>query len=214
MTWLPTSKEVVKNKFRDGDIKILLATESASEGLNLQTCGVLINYDMPWNPMRVEQRIGRIDRIGQTYDTVWIYNYFYRDTIEDRIYQALKDRINWFEDVVGSLQPILTDVNKITRDLAMLPAERQAAEFELVMRQLRQEIDQAKVESLNLDDFLQQDEPTQALQSPVTLADLEAMLTESRMTRHLFRPHPEIEDAYWLRWNDGETAVTFSAERV
>lgn len=213
MTWLPTPKEVVKNKFRDGDIKILLATESASEGLNLQTCGVLINYDMPWNPMRVEQRIGRIDRIGQKYDTVWIYNYFYRDTIEDRIYQALKDRINWFEDVVGSLQPILTDVNKITRDLAMLPAERQAAEFELVMRQLRQEIDQAKVESLNLDDFLQQDEPTQVLQSPVTLADLEAMLTESLMTRHLFRPHPEIEDAYWLRWNNGETAVTFRAER-
>ncbi|MCL4868343.1 MAG: DEAD/DEAH box helicase family protein [Anaerolineae bacterium] len=213
MTWLPTSKEVVKNKFRDGDIKILLATESASEGLNLQTCGVLLNYDMPWNPMRVEQRIGRIDRIGQTYDTVWIYNYFYRDTIEDRIYQALKDRINWFEDVVGSLQPILTDVNKITRDLAMLPAERQAAEFELVMRQLRQEIDQAKVESLNLDDFLQQDEPTQALQSPVTLADLEAMLTKSLITRHLFRPHPDIEAAYWLRWNDGETAVTFRAER-
>lgn len=213
MSWLPTSKEVVKNKFRDGDIKILLATESASEGLNLQTCGVLLNYDMPWNPMRVEQRIGRIDRIGQTYDTVWIYNYFYRDTIEDRIYQALKDRINWFENVVGSLQPILTDVNKITRDLAMLPAERQAAEFESVMRQLRQEIDQAKVESLNLDDFLQQDEPSQALQSPVTLADLEAMLRESLMTRHLFRPHPEIEDAYWLRWNNGETAVTFRAER-
>lgn len=213
MTWLPTSKEVVKNKFRDGEIKILLATESASEGLNLQTCGVLINYDMPWNPMRVEQRIGRIDRIGQKYDKVWIYNYFYRDTIEDRIYQALKDRINWFEDVVGSLQPILTDVNKITRDLAMLPAERQTAELELVMRRLRQEIDQAKVESLNLDEFLQHDEPHQALQSPVTLTDLEAMLTSSRMTKHLFRPHPEIEGAYWLRWNDEETAVTFNAEQ-
>ena len=79
MTWLPTTKEFVKNEFRDGRIKILLCTESASEGLNLQTCGVLINYDMPWNPMRVEQRIGRIDRIGQEYDVVWIYNYFYRD---------------------------------------------------------------------------------------------------------------------------------------
>ena len=60
------------------------APKSASEGLNLQTCGVLINYDMPWNPMRVEQRIGRIDRIGQEYDWVWISNYFYQDTVEER----------------------------------------------------------------------------------------------------------------------------------
>ena len=213
MTWLPTAKEVVKNKFREGEIKILLATESASEGLNLQTCGVLINYDMPWNPMRVEQRIGRIDRIGQKYDTVWIYNYFYRDTIEDRIYQALKDRINWFEDVVGSLQPILADVSKITRDLAMLPAERQAVELELAMRGLRQEIDQAQVEALNLDEFLHQEDPSSALRSPVTLADLESTLTQSRTTRHLFRPHPEIDHAYWLHWHGAEWAVTFGAEQ-
>lgn len=213
MAWLPTAKEVVKNKFREGEIKILLATESASEGLNLQTCGVLINYDMPWNPMRVEQRIGRIDRIGQKYDKVWIYNYFYRDTIEDRIYQALKDRINWFEDVVGSLQPILTDVNKITRDLAMLPAERQAAELELALRRLREEIDQAKVDALNLDEFLHQEDPHSALQSPVTLSDLEQMLTTSRITRHLFRPHPDIEQAYLLRWQGEETSVTFRPEQ-
>jgi len=212
MTWLPTTKEVVKNKFREGEIKILLATESASEGLNLQTCGVLINYDMPWNPMRVEQRIGRIDRIGQKYDKVWIYNYFYRDTIEDRIYQALKDRINWFEDVVGSLQPILTDVNKITRNLAMLPAERQVNELELAVRRLRQEIDQARVEALNLDEFLHQEDPNNALQSPVTLTDLEQMFTTSTSTRHLFRPHPDIEQAYLLRWQGEETAVTFRPE--
>nr|WP_228024929.1 helicase-related protein [cf. Phormidesmis sp. LEGE 11477] len=65
--WTVVSKEKIKKRFKKGKIKILLCTESASEGLNLQTCGVLINYDMPWNPMRVEQRIGRIDRIGQTY---------------------------------------------------------------------------------------------------------------------------------------------------
>lgn len=211
MTWLPIAKEVVKNKFRAGEIKILLATESASEGLNLQTCGVLINYDMPWNPMRVEQRIGRIDRIGQTYDKVWIYNYFYRDTIEDRIYQALKDRINWFEDVVGTLQPILVDVTKVTRDLAMLPAERQAAELDRAIRQLREEIDRARVESLDLNDYLHREEPGRTLQSPVTLADLGATLTQSLATRHLFRPHAEIDDAYWLNWRGEKTAVTFSA---
>ena len=58
-TWCVVPKEEIKRKFRQDEIKILLCTESASEGLNLQNCGVLINYDMPWNPMRVEQRIGR-----------------------------------------------------------------------------------------------------------------------------------------------------------
>ena len=211
ITWVPTPKEVVKNRFREGEIKILLATESASEGLNLQTCGVLINYDMPWNPMRVEQRIGRIDRIGQTYEQVWIYNYFYRDTIEDRIYQALADRISWFEDVVGNLQPILADVNQITRELAMLPAERQAAELDQAIRRLREEIDQARMEALNLDDYLYQSDPASSIQSPVTLADLEAMLTQSQATRHLFHPHPDITNAYWLAWQGDRIAVTFDA---
>ncbi len=211
IAWQPTTKEFVKNQFKEGKIKILLCTESASEGLNLQTCGALINYDMPWNPMRVEQRIGRIDRIGQTYDQVWIYNYFYRDTIEDRIHQALQDRINWFEEVVGTLQPILTDVAKVTRDLAMLPASRQAAELDLAIRKLREEIDRARVESFNLNEYLHQEEPDRALQSPVTLADLGATLTQSLATRHLFRPHPELEDAYWLNWRGEKTAVTFSA---
>ena len=213
MTWMLTTKENVKTRFRDGDIKILLCTESASEGLNLQTCGVLINYDMPWNPMRVEQRIGRIDRIAQKYEIVWIFNYFYRDTIEDKVYQALKDRINWFEDVVGTLQPILADVNKVTRDLAMLPTERQAAELERAIRQLRQEIDRAKLEALDLTQYLHQAEPDHALHSPVTLADLEGVLTQSQATRHLFQPHPEIAHAYWLTWRGVKTVVTFNAEQ-
>ena len=213
MTWLPTSKELVKNRFRDGEIKILLATESASEGLNLQTCGVLINYDMPWNPMRVEQRIGRIDRIGQKYNTVWIYNYFYRDTIEDRIYQALQDRIHWFEDVVGMLQPILADVNKVTRDLAMLPAERQATELDEAIRRLREQIDRAEIEALNLDEYARHDEPNKVLHTPVSLADLESALVQLPATRHLFQQHPEIADAYWLRWRGEPLAVTFSASR-
>src|SRR5690606_32706643 len=110
LTWVQTTKEAVKEQFRAGEVVILLCTESASEGLNLQTCGVLANYDMPWNPMRVEQRIGRIDRIGQTYAEVWIYNYFYEDSIEDKVYRALEDRIQWFEAVVGALQPILAEV--------------------------------------------------------------------------------------------------------
>src|SRR5690606_11685591 len=109
--------------------------------------------------------------------------------------------------------PILTDVNKVTRDLAMLPAERQAAELEKAIRQLRQEIDRARLEALDLTEYLQQDEPNRTLHSPVTLADLETMLTQSQATRHLFQPHPEIAQAYWLTWHGVMTAVTFNADQ-
>ncbi len=108
--WRTFPKEQIKAKFRQGIIKILLCTESASEGLNLQTCGVLINYDMPWNPMRVEQRIGRLDRIGQIYDTVRIHNFYYDGTVEAKVYKRLRDRIDAFQTVVGNLQPILATV--------------------------------------------------------------------------------------------------------
>jgi len=108
--WTVVPKEVIKTRFREGDIKILLCTESASEGLNLQTCGVLFNYDLPWNPMRVEQRIGRIDRIGQRYPTVTIHNFYYDGTVEAKVYRKLRDRIGAFQSVVGNLQPILAQV--------------------------------------------------------------------------------------------------------
>jgi hypothetical protein len=108
--WSAVSKNLIKQRFKDSDIKILLCTESASEGLNLQTCGVLINYDMPWNPMRVEQRIGRIDRIGQRYPTVIIHNFYYDGTVEAKVYKKLRDRIQAFTTVIGRLQPILARV--------------------------------------------------------------------------------------------------------
>jgi len=94
-TWKHVGKERVKREFSrdDGQVDILVCTDSASEGLNLQECGALINYDLPWNPMRVEQRIGRIDRIGQRFDEIRILNYSYEDTVETDIYDRLDDRI-------------------------------------------------------------------------------------------------------------------------
>lgn len=117
--WKVVPKEEIKKRFRNNQIKILLCTESASEGLNLQNCGVLINYDMPWNPMRVEQRIGRIDRIGQRYSTVRIHNFYYDGTVEAKVYRKLRDRINAFATVVGNLQPILAQVPTFIEQAAM-----------------------------------------------------------------------------------------------
>lgn len=210
IAWVPTTKEEVKNEFRKGNICVLLGTESASEGLNLQTCGVLINYDMPWNPMRVEQRIGRIDRIGQVYKEVWIANYFYKDTIEDQIYQRLADRINWFEVVVGDLQPILAEVGEVTRRLAMLPPTEREAKLEIEIAALKQRLDQRAVESLNLDEFLEVDNYQVGPASPVALEHIQYLLTQSQATGHLFQPHLEIPGAYMLFWQGEYLPVTFS----
>jgi hypothetical protein len=100
----------VKRRFREGSAKILLCTDAAAEGLNFQFCGALVNYDMPWNPMRVEQRIGRIDRLGQRHPFVRIVNLHYRDTVETDVYIALRKRIGLFQSVVGRLQPILAEL--------------------------------------------------------------------------------------------------------
>lgn len=151
--WRLTSKEEVKNAFRERQIKILLCTEAASEGLNLQTCGVLINYDMPWNPMRVEQRIGRIDRIGQVYDVVWVRNYFYEDTVEATVHRRLEDRIDWFQAVVGELQPILTRVSKAIEAAALAPSTERAKILDRELEELRRQIDERKVEGLALDEY-------------------------------------------------------------
>ena len=112
-SWRKISRDDAKQRFRDGEADILLCTDAAAEGLNFQFCGALINYDMPWNPMRVEQRIGRIDRLGQQHETIRIVNLHYEDTVEADVYRALRERIGLFESVVGRLQPILAQLPRM-----------------------------------------------------------------------------------------------------
>ncbi|MBO8171266.1 MAG: DEAD/DEAH box helicase [Bacillaceae bacterium] len=90
--------------------QVLIATEAGGEGINLQFCNQIINYDMPWNPMRVEQRIGRVHRLGQTRD-VYIYNLSTTDTIEQHILNLLYEKIRLFEMVIGELDTILERLN-------------------------------------------------------------------------------------------------------
>jgi len=210
LTWLETTKEYIKNQFRDGVVKILVCTEAASEGLNLQTCGVLINYDMPWNPMRVEQRIGRIDRIGQVHSEVWVNHFFYEETVEAKVYQRLSDRIGWFEEVVGELQPILARVGRIIEQVALSRHEEREQRLEQALAGLRTEIEERQLAELNLDQYASH-EPKAASepQAPVTLVDLEKTLVNSEALGQFFKPHPTIDGAYLFSFNDSENAVTF-----
>lgn len=88
------------------DVDVLVSTESAGEGRNLQFCHAMVNFDLPWNPMQIEQRLGRIHRIGQDHDVV-LTNLVGRGTIEDHILDVLHTKLNLFELVVGELDMVL-----------------------------------------------------------------------------------------------------------
>ncbi len=105
-------KDLAVQRFRDEKSKsVLLSTDSGGEGRNLQFCHLMVNFDLPWNPMRIEQRIGRLSRIGQERD-VYIFNLSVKGTIEDRMLNILDSKINLFELVVGELDMILGRMEK------------------------------------------------------------------------------------------------------
>lgn len=107
----PGRRRKALEEFR-GPTQILVATDSGSEGLNLQFCHILVNYDLPWNPMRVEQRIGRVHRIGQESSNVVILNLAVADTIEDYVLEVLYEKIKLFEVAIGEMDLILSDIDE------------------------------------------------------------------------------------------------------
>jgi len=102
-------KQYVRHLFQK-DAQFLVSTESGGEGLNFQFCNLVVNFDLPWNPMRLEQRIGRVHRLGQTRD-VHIYNLITKGTVEEHIMYLLHQKINMFESIIGELDAILLHLN-------------------------------------------------------------------------------------------------------
>nr|MBS0019194.1 DEAD/DEAH box helicase [Gammaproteobacteria bacterium] len=103
-------KDTVIATFRD-QVPVLLSTESGGEGRNVQFCNTLINFDLPWNPMAIEQRIGRVHRIGQQRD-VFVFNLVANNTLEDEVLRILDEKINMFELVVGEIDAILGELEE------------------------------------------------------------------------------------------------------
>ena len=103
-------KDDLKAMVKSREIKLLVGTDAASEGLNLQTLQTLINVDLPWNPTRLEQRKGRIQRIGQVADTILIYNMRYKDSVEDKVHNKLSDRLKAIFEMFGQIPEVLEDV--------------------------------------------------------------------------------------------------------
>jgi len=107
---LKREREELKNMVKRHEITILVGTDAASEGLNLQTLGTLINIDLPWNPTKLEQRKGRIQRIGQKRSSVKILNLRYKDSVEDRVHQVLAGRLEEIYRIFGQIPDVLENV--------------------------------------------------------------------------------------------------------
>jgi len=159
---LKGKNNVFKNKndilemFKNTKVSILLSSEVGSEGIDLQFCRFLINYDLPWNPMRVEQRIGRIDRLGQKAERISIIHFKINDTVEERILTKLYERINIFQESIGNLQDILGKetehliMNLLNADLSEQEREEQANRTLLALENKKAEQKLLESEAINL----------------------------------------------------------------
>jgi SNF2 family DNA or RNA helicase len=144
-----------RNTFKK-DAEFLISTDAGGEGINLQFCHVIINYDLPWNPMKLEQRIGRLDRIGQKHN-VLVFNFMIKETVEERVRNILEDKLNLIREQFGDdklsdiLSTLQDDFNfeKLFID-AVVKREKEALELETIAQQI---YEKAK-EILNKDELL------------------------------------------------------------
>jgi SNF2 family DNA or RNA helicase len=211
--WKRITRDDVKRRFREHQADILVCTDAAAEGLNFQFCGALVNYDMPWNPMRVEQRIGRIDRLGQRFTDIRIVNLHYADTVEADVYMAARTRIQLFENVVGGLQPILAKLPTLIRD-TVLGSGSEPGRTEEALRQLNVAIDAGRAEGINLEDFSDADLEMQPRpDAALSLADLRAILDRPAMLPRGIHASPLDKQDY--RYENGELpkAVRVTTDR-
>jgi Helicase conserved C-terminal domain len=188
--WLTVAKEEVTGALGAGKIRALVCTDAANEGLNLQAAGALINFDLPWNPSKVEQRIGRIDRIGQALGVLPIVNLYLKDSVDQRVYRALAKRCGLFERYVGPMQPVLS------RAMRML-AEREHIDEQALADLAREIEDDPTVTEAFPDDDPAELQPEAPLVGPqdteALLAALDGSGIEVRAetnTRHLIGDGP------------------------
>jgi SNF2 family DNA or RNA helicase len=143
---------------------VLLSSEVASEGVDLQFSSLVVNYDLPWNPAKIEQRIGRIDRIGQNEPKILIWNLVYANTLDDRVLERLFDRLNIFRTALGSMEEILgATVSELSHDLLShrLTPEREKTRIDrarVAIETLRERQEQLEAQATQLmghGDFIQ-----------------------------------------------------------
>lgn len=194
--FVAVERDSVKQRFLRLEIDVLVCTDVAAEGLNLQTADYVVNFDLPWNPMKVEQRIGRVDRIGQAHDTVYVLNLCYPDSAERIVYDRLLRRLAEAGVVVGAQQLSLLPV---TREEFQLLAERRLAPEALEAialeraRRIRQRTASMEIPPRDLYDiYTRQSREFGRARPPVDLEAIwEALVSSDYLRRLGCRLHPD-----------------------
>jgi len=151
-----TKQEVIDEFKAVGGASVLLSTEVGGEGVDLQFSRFVINYDLPWNPMRIEQRIGRVDRLGQKAEKVLIWNLFYDETIDARIYVRLYEKLRLCEEALGDFEAVLGDkIRQLEIDLLsdhLTPEQQEAriAQTAQAFENLKREHEDLENEAVHL----------------------------------------------------------------
>ncbi len=151
------SERFEKSKTENNCIDLMLFSEVGCEGLDYQFCDSIVNYDLPWNPMKIEQRIGRIDRRGQKSESVTIYNLITPDTVDADIYERCLRRIGVFKSALGGSEKILgeitTELQNIAEDFELTQEERNTRLQQLEDNKIRELQEQETLEAVQLDLF-------------------------------------------------------------
>lgn len=197
--WTPCTKEQIKLAFKAKAVKLLVCTDAAGEGLNFQFCGCLANFDLPWNPMKVEQRVGRIDRIGQKYPVIRVINLAYKDTVEANVYFSLGEKINLFQGIVGKLQPILSRLPKAFEAVALERKENREAARQRLLADVDRMADEVDGAAFDIDEVAQEAlEMPRLPEPPLTLNELD----------HVFnRPDVRPAEMAWRPLDAGSYAA-------
>ena len=203
--WSAVGKEHIKAKFRNGEIQILSGTDSMSEGLNLQTCDVMVSFDLPWNFTRVEQRIGRLDRIGGM-PNIAVHNLYYRDTVEVDIYDRLRERFDSFEDVLGRSAPVLAAMEDTLLDAAMGVIGSEQA-----FKRIDESIRTATDAPLSLDDLDAVPEQSGELEPAMALHGLRDRLLTIGGATNLLEAHPQRPGVWLLSLDPAGIGLTAPA---
>lgn len=201
-------KERAAEGFRE-DVQVLISTESGGEGRNFQFAHILVNYDLPWNPMKVEQRIGRLDRIGQRRDVV-VYNLASEGTVEDRVLELLQERIRLFEASVGSLDPILGRVERDIEQIVMTAHDLTAELQDYGEKDLSQRLAEAREKEHMLADFVLDEASLRHDEAKRLLADADPYARAQDLEKLVGDVLSHYGGAL-TRTDEGETAITLSA---
>ena len=197
--WVGVGKEHIKSQFRAGNVQILIGTDSMSEGLNLQTCAVMVNFDLPWNFTRVEQRIGRLDRIGGMPE-IRVHNLYYRGTVEVDIYTRLRERFGSFEAVLGRSSPVLSVLEGAFVDTAMGVISAEQASLDVA-----DSVKQAEDAAVRAEDLDAVPEPAGDFEPSMTLDGLRDRLLHVQAATEVLGADPNRPGVWLLRFGSASS---------